>query len=186
MLEDPQIIQLYMDRDTRAIEETDTKYGRYCTRIALNILESSGDAEECVNDTYFRTWDSIPPQKPDSFSSFLGRIVRNISLDRYRYNHAQKRFGKMDVLLSELEDCIPTGNLTEELFEAGEVSGIINNFLGTLEKQRRVIFVRRYWYSQSIREIARAYGMTEGQVKSILFRLRSALRATLEKEGVHL
>ncbi|MEA4964242.1 MAG: sigma-70 family RNA polymerase sigma factor [Oscillospiraceae bacterium] len=186
MLEDPQIIQLYWDRDTRAIAETDVKYGRLCNHIAMNILENVGDAEECVNDTYYRAWDAIPPQRPESFSSFLGRIVRNIALDRYRYNHARKRSGKMDVLLSELEDCIPSGTRTEELFEAGEVSALIDRFLDTLEKQRRNIFVRRYWYSQPIREIARACGMTEGQVKSILFRLRNLLRTALEKEGVAL
>jgi len=185
MLEDAQIVQLYWDRDTSAISETDSKYGRYCSKIAINILQSTGDAEECVNDTYYKVWDTIPPQRPASFPPFLGKIVRNLALDRYRYHHAQKRNGRMDVLLSELENCLPAADIAESALEAGIVTDVINEFLGGLNKQKRVIFVRRYWYSQSIREIAKAFDMSEGQVKSVLFRLRNGLRAALEKEGVH-
>ena len=184
MLEDSQIIQLYWDRDTSAIAETDAKYGAYCMKIAYNILDSGSDAEECVNDTYYKTWDTIPPQRPEAFPPFLGKIVRNIALDRYRYNHAQKRSGKMDSVLSELEDCIPAGDTTVEQFEASAVSEIINRYLAKLSKEKRIIFVRRYWYSQSIRDIAKAFAMSEGQVKSILFRLRNGLKEALEKEGV--
>lgn len=184
MLDDSRIIQLYWDRNPGAITETDAKYGGYCMKIAYNILDSASDSEECVNDTYYRTWESIPPQRPDSFPPFLGKIVRNIALDRYRYNHAQKRFGKMDAMLSELEDCIPSGDTTVERFEADVVSESINHYLGTLSKEKRIIFVRRYWYSQSIRDIAKSFCMSEGQVKSILFRLRNGLKEALEKEGV--
>jgi len=186
MLEDNQIIQLYWDRDSAAITETERKYGAYCKKIARNILESEDDSEECVNDTYLRTWETIPPQRPEVFPPFLGKIVRNIALDRYRYNHAQKRFAKMDSLLSEMEDCIPSGDTTQELYEAALVSDIINRFLSGLSKEKRIIFVRRYWYAQSIRDISKAFGMNEGQVKSILFRLRSGLKDALEREGVQL
>lgn len=185
MLEDAQIIQLYWDRDTSAISETDMKYGKYCNKIAMNILSSTGDAEECVNDTYYKTWDTIPPQRPEIFPPFLGKIVRNLALDRYRYNTAQKRNGKMDVLLSELENCIPSACTAEDTLEASVVTDVLNDYLAGLSKQKRIIFVQRYWYSQSIREIAKHFAMTEGQVKSILFRLRSGLRDALEKEGVH-
>lgn len=184
MLEDAQIIQLYWDRDTSAISETDQKYGRYCKKIAMNILQNSGDAEECVNDTYYKTWDTIPPQRPAVFPPFLGKIVRNLALDRYRYNNAQKRSGRMDVLLSELENCLPADGSVEDALEGTVVTAVIDEFLGTLSRQKRMIFVRRYWYAQSIREIARAFDLSEGQVKSILFRLRGSLREALEKEGV--
>jgi len=184
MLEDREIIQLYWDRDTNAISETDVKYGPYCMKIANNILDNGNDAEECVNDTYYKTWDTIPPQRPEVFPPFLGKIIRNIALDRYRYNHAQKRTGKMDDMLSELEDCIPDGDTTVEQFEANFVTDVINRYLATLSKEKRIIFVRRYWYAQSIREIAKSFSMNEGQVKSILFRLRSGLKDALQKEGV--
>jgi len=184
MLEDIQIIDLYWNRDPSAITETEVKYGAYCMKIANNILENGSDAEECVNDTYLRTWETIPPQRPEVFPPFLGKIVRNIALDRYRYHHAQKRFGKMDAMLSELEDCIPEGDTTAEHLEAKIVSAVINRYLAGLSKEKRMIFVRRYWYAQPIREIAKSFCMNEGQVKSILFRLRSGLKAALEKEGV--
>jgi len=184
MLEDAQIIQLYWDRDMSAISETDVKYGKYCTKIAMNILSSGCDAEECVNDTYHKTWDSIPPQRPEVFPPFLGKIVRNLALDRYRYHTAQKRNGKMDVLLSELEHCLPVAESVEDAMDASVVSDVINRYLEGLSRQKRVIFVQRYWYSQSIREIAKQFAMTEGQVKSILFRLRNGLREALEREGV--
>ena len=184
MLEDSQIIGMYWARDPDAISETDVKYGKYCTRIAVNILESRNDAEECVNDTYLKTWDTIPPQRPESFPAFLGRIIRNIALDRYRYNNAQKRSSKMDVMFSELEGCIPATCRAEEVLELHEVTEIINTFLASLSEEKRIIFVQRYWYAQPLRDIASKFGMTEGQVKSILHRLRSALRKALEKEGV--
>lgn len=184
MLEDLQIIDLFWARDPAAITETENKYGSYCMKIANNILDNGSDAEECVNDTYLRTWETIPPQRPEVFPPFLGKIVRNIALDRYRYHHAQKRFGKIDAMLSELEDCIPDGDTTAEHLEASIVTDVINSYLAGLSKEKRLIFVRRYWYSQSIREIAKAFCMNEGQVKSILFRLRGGLKLALEKEGV--
>ena len=186
MLEDAQIIQIYWDRDQEAISETDRKYGRYCAKIARSILADDGDTEECVNDTYYRTWDSIPPQRPLSFPPFLGKIVRNLALDRYRYNTAQKRNRHMDVLLSELENCLPAAGGAEEALEAGVVTEIINRYLDGLSRRKRILFVRRYWYSQSIRELAETFGMTEGQTKSALYRLRGGLREALEKEGVSL
>ena len=184
MLEDSQIIGLYWARDDSAITETDRKYGAYCSRIAVNILQSRSDAEECVNDTYLKTWDTIPPQRPESFPAFLGRIIRNIALDRYRRSHAKKRGCGMDIMLSELEGCIPAGSRPEEICDLHMVTEIIDRFLAGLSREKRILFVRRYWYAQSVRELADGCGMTEGQVKSTLFRLRGALRSALEKEGV--
>lgn len=184
MLEDHEIIGLYWARDDSAISETDCKYGAYCSRIAVNILNSRSDAEECVNDTYLKTWNTIPPQRPESFPSFLGRIIRNIALDRYRYRHAQKRDGRMEIMLSELEGCLPGQSRAEEACELHAVTEIINHFLAGLSREKRVMFVQRYWYAQPIREIAAQLGISEGQVKSTLFRLRGTLRRALEQEGV--
>ena len=186
MLEDEQIIQLYWDRDTAAILETEEKYGRYCGKIAMNILQSASDAEECVNDTYYKTWDTIPPQRPALFPPFLGKIVRNLALDRYRYNHAQKRGQRMEVIFSELENCLSSGDFAEEALEASVVTEAIDRYLAGLSSKKRILFVQRYWYAQSIHEIARAFDMSEGQVKSTLFRLRNGLRDALKKEGVEL
>lgn len=184
MLDDSVIIGLFWSRDPEAISETAKKYDPYCRKIAGNILPDPGDAEECVNDSYLRVWDSIPPQRPTCFSAFLGRIVRNVSLDRYRFNHAQKRGTGTDALFSELEDCIPSAFRTEDYAEAGELKELLNRFLKEQSREKRIVFVQRYWYAQPIREIARERGMTEAQVKSMLFRMRNELRNVLEREGV--
>ena len=185
MLEDAQIIQLYWDRDMSAISETDVKYGKYCTKIAMNILSSGCDAEECVNDTYHKTWDTIPPQRPEVFPPFLGKIVRNLALDRYRYHTAQKRNGKMDVLLSELEHCLPVAESVEDAMDASVVSDVINRYLEGLSRQKRVIFVQRYWYGAQVREIAQTLGLREKTVSARLRRLRDRLQKSLKKEGFH-
>lgn len=180
-MDDNLIIDLYWQRDQRAISETGAKYGAYCHSIAYGVLQDSQDAEECVNDTWLRAWDSMPPQRPGKLSAFLGRITRNLALDRYDYNHAAKRSGPFDQLLSELSDCIPS---QRDDYAQLELTQLLNQFLRGLPEDRRNLFLRRYWYCESLQELAKRYHMSESAVKSSLFRTRNKLKAYLEKEGV--
>jgi len=151
----------------------------------MNILNNKEDAEECVNDTYLRAWNAIPPQRPTVFSSFLGRITRNLSLDRYKARKAQKRsVDETALLLSELEDCIPSNNDVESEAEMGILEEIIDRFLSAIGKDDRVFFVRRYWFADSIAGITERFKVSESRVKTSLFRTRNKLREYLEKEGV--
>ena len=184
-MEDSQIIELYWARDQRAIDETQGKYGAFLHQLAWNILRSHGDAEECVNDTYLRTWNAIPPTRPTVFRAWLGRIARNLSLDRWKQASAQKRGGdSLEILLGELDACVPTPHSTETALEDLEIAGLISAFLRQLPRESRVIFLGRYWYGRTVAEIARGLGCGEGKVKSSLFRTRNALRAYLEREEV--
>ena len=184
-MEDTEIIDLYWQRDQRAIHETSGKYGGFLTGIAWNILRSHGDAEECVNDTYLRAWNAIPPARPSAFRAWLGRIVRNLSLDRWKQSRTARRGGDgMEVLLGELSDCVPAPHGTEKALEDQEIASLISGFLRRQSTENRVIFLRRYWYGQSLSEIAGALGCGEGKVKSALFRTRRALRVYLEQEEV--
>lgn len=186
-MDDQQIIDLYWTRSERAISETAGKYGPFLWRIAWNILRSHGDAEECVNDTYLRTWNAIPPTRPTAFQAWLGRITRNLSLDRWKAARAQSRGGdQMEVLLGDLDDCVPAPRGTETALEDQEIAALISAFLRQLPAERRVIFLRRYWYGQDLAAIAQERGCTVGKVKSSLFRTRNALRVYLEKEEVFL
>lgn len=186
-MEDHAIIALYWARQERALEETDSKYGGYCRTIAYNILRNREDSEECVNDTWLRAWNAMPPQKPGILSSFLGKITRNLSLDRYKHSHAGKRgSGQLPLALDELEDCIPAAQDVEELVELKELSRILDRFLRSLPEKEACVFLRRYWFVDSTREIALRYQMAEGSVKSTLYRTRQKLRAHLEKAGVAL
>ncbi len=183
-MEDERLIELFWNRSENAILETATKYGLYLQKISMNILKSAEDAKECVNDTYFKVWNSIPPQRPGMFQSWIGRIARNISFDRYKREHAQKRGGKgFDILLSELADCIPDQNSGKES-EDEEIREILNLFLQELKKESRMIFVRRYWYGDSIGEIALRFELKESKVKTSLYRSRNRLRTHLEKGGI--
>ena len=181
-MEDNKIIELYFSRDELALIETENKYGKYLRYISANILHSKQSAEECVNDTYQITWDTIPPKKPEKFSAYLGKITRNLSISRLSYENAQKRNRKTDLLLSELEDCIPDkkGDFTRNI----ELKDAINGFLKTLSRQERILFVRRYWYASSIKEIEIAYGLKESAIKVNLYRMRKRLKEYLEKEGI--
>lgn len=184
-MEDHQIIQLYWDRDQSAIAETDGKYGSFLHSLSWNILRSHNDAEECVNDTYLRTWNSIPPTRPTAFRAWLGRIARNLSLDRWKLSTAEKRGGAgADLLLGELEDCVPSPRDTEKTLEDQEIAALISTFLRTLTAENRWMFLRRYWYGESISDIARQLRCGDGRVKSALHRTRGALRRYLEQEGV--
>lgn len=180
-MEDELILDLYWKRSETAISETELKYGRYCRSIAYNVLQSNEDTEECVNDTWLRAWESIPPQRPNRLSAFLGRITRNLALDRYDYNHAAKRSASFDLLLSELNECIPD---TRDDYARAELTQILETFLRSLPRDRRNLFLRRYWHCEPIDELSRRYGMSVSSVKSTLFRIRNKLKVYLEKEGV--
>jgi len=182
-MDDSGIIDLYWSRNDEAILETERKYGRLCRSIAGRVLGSDEDAEECVNDAFLHAWNSIPPERPNVLSAFLSKIVRNLALDRYRYNHAQKRQGEVDALFSEMDECIPDKTGTEQQVEAGLLTEAINSFLAKLPQKKRIAFVRRYWYACSLKETADMAGTTEAQMKSMLFRIRKDLKEYLEKEG---
>lgn len=183
-MEDEQIIALYMERSEHAITETDTKYGKYCYSIAYNLLHNAEDAGESVNDTYLEAWNSIPPHNPNVLSAFLGKITRRLSVDRWRNNHAAKRGGgEYPLLLDELNECIPAKNTVEEQIELKELAETVNRFLLGLSTEKQQVFLRRYWYADSIETIAGKYGFTVGKVKSMLFHTREALRVHLKKEG---
>ena len=182
-MEDTGIIDLYWARDERAVEETERKYGAYCRSVSYRILKNRQDVEECVNDTYVKAWTVMPPQRPFALGAFLARIVRNLSLNYYRAGHAQRRGGgQVPLLLEELQDCAADG--PEQLLEAAELSRLLDRFLRQLPQKDCCVFLRRYWYMDSMEEIARRYHIPLGSVKSILFRTRQKLREYLVKEGI--
>ena len=186
-MEDSAIIELYWSRDQRAIEETAGKYGPFLHSLVWNILHSRGDAEECVNDTYLRAWNAIPPTRPAVLRAWLGRIARNLSLDRWKEGRTQKRGGgAVEVLLGELDDCVPAPHGVEKQLEDQEIAALISAFLRRLSAESRGIFLRRYWYGQDLADIAAELRCGVGKVKSSLFRTRKALRDYLEKEGIAL
>lgn len=184
-MEDRQIIALFWDRSEKAISETDHKYGRYCHYIANHILQNEEDAAECVNDTYLRAWNAIPPQRPNHLRTFLGKIVRNLALNRWEQKSAEKRgAGQIPQVLEELSECLSSGDSTEQIIDQIVLRDLLNEFLASLKPDARKIFVRRYWYMSSIQEIATAYGMTESKVTVTLCRTRQKLARLLEKEGM--
>ncbi len=182
-MEDSKIIQLYWDRDPDAVAVTAEQYGSYCTVIACNILGNLQDAEECVNDTWLGAWNAIPPNRPKGLAAFLGKITRNLSLDRYRYNTAQKRNSNLTVALEELEQCASGGENVESIMDRKELVLAINDFLSRLSQQKRGIFICRYWYFDSISDIAVRYGVTQNNVSVILNRLRQQLKVYLVNRG---
>lgn len=182
---DAEIIELYFARDEQAIVSTQEKYGKYCFHIALNILFDREDSEECVNDTWMRTWNAIPPRRPDKMQIFLGTITRNLAFDRYKSRRAQKRGGgNIEVALDELSECIPSADTIEELMVAAELEQMIHGFLRSLPEKECNVFLRRYWYVEEYQEIADRYRMNLNTVKSLLFRVRGKLKAYLEQEGI--
>ncbi len=183
-MEDFQIINLYWNRDEEAVRETAEKYGRLLQHVSYQILSDYEDSEECVNDTYKRAWDSMPPQKPSSLSAYLGRIIRNLSINRWHQKHAKKRDSGAAVLLSELSDCVPAGQTPEEAIEGAMLTEIIGGWLETLSREDRVLFVRRYWYCDNLEKLAKEYLTTANKLAGRLFRMRKKLREVLEKEGV--
>ena len=180
-MDDKQIIRLFFERSEQAITELSQKYGDLCMKIARSILNDPQDAEECVNDAWLGAWNSIPPQSPDPLRSYICRIVRNHALKKYRANTALKRGNQFEVSLSELEDCIPDNSLDEQL-AVNELSAQIDAFLSALPKDDRVMFVKRYWFSESLSEIADAFHITENNVSVRLGRIRGKLHQYLDRK----
>ena len=184
-MDDRQIIELYNERSEAAISATADKYGKYCYSVAYHILYNEQDSEECVNDTYLRTWETIPPQCPVNLPAFLGKITRNLALNRYRYYVREKRgCGQIPLVLDELQECVPAVNSTEQAVEEKHLVEVLNRFTHELPVEKRMMFVRRYWYLSSIGEIAEDFEISEGKVKMTLLRIRNKLKQTLEKEGI--
>ena len=184
-MEDNKIIELYWKRDQSAISETQQKYGKLCHYVAYNILQNDEDAKECENDTYVKAWDSIPPNSPDILSAFLSRITRNIAIDTYRRNRAKKRGnGEYEQVVEELNNCILSKDDIESVADNLTIKTALNQFLGSLPAKNRKIFMRRYWYMNSIKEIAADFSVSESNVKMTLLRMRNDLKAFLEKEGI--
>lgn len=183
-MEDTQIIDLYWCRDQGAVMATGEKYGSFLHALSWNILRSHHDAEECVNDTYLRAWNAIPPERPNALRAWLGRITRNLSLDRWKAGRAQSRGAGLELLLGELDECVPDRRGTEQLLEEQALAELVSRFLRTRTADDRYMFLRRYWYGEDIAAIAGALRCGESRVKSALFRTRKALRTFLEQEGI--
>lgn len=184
-MEDTQIVALFFSRSEEAISETSKKYGSYLKTIACNILPSSEDAEEIINDVYLAAWDSIPPKRPPVLKYYLSRIVRNLCFKRVEYLTAGKRCGNADILLSELEECIPdTCRDMEQILEAKELGQLLNHFLGTMNPSDRKLFLSRYYYAMTAPQLAEKYGCSIRQVKYRLGKMRKELKHTLQNGGM--
>lgn len=184
-MDDRDIVPLYWERSDRAIPETERKYGAYCTRIACNILGDRRDAEECVNDAYLKLWNSIPPHRPSFLKGFVGKIVRNLSINRYNYGQAAKRGGgELEAVLDELTSVV--SDSVEQEIDRRELIKEINCFLGQLSAKNRSVFLCRYWYFESIASIAARFGMRENNVSVTLARLRDKLKKYLSERGFEL
>ena len=184
-MEDSQIVELYWQRQDQAIAESDRKYGPYCGSIAKNICGNPEDAEECVSDTWLTAWNQIPPRRPSVLSAFFGTITRNAAINRVRAMKREKRGGgQMDLVLSELEQCIPAPDNVEQEIESRELAGAVRSFVSGLKAGERDIFLGRYYYLASTAEIARRLGCSQSKVKTTLYRLRNRLAAYLKEEGL--
>lgn len=184
MTDDKRIPELFFDRSEEAIQELDRKYGKLCHKLSFNILGSRQDAEECVNDAYFGAWNAIPPARPNPLLAYVCRIVRNISLNAYYKKEAAKRGSRCTVALEELEDCLEAPNTVEDSVEGKELVRLIEDFLDTLTPENRMIFMRRYWFCDSHRDIAAAAGLAEKNVSVRLARIREKLKAYLMEREV--
>jgi len=184
-MEDAKIIELFFSRSEEAITETASKYGKLCLSIAGNILGNAEDSEECVNDTYLGLWNIIPPQRPSNLMAFICKITRNLSLKKLEHNLAKKRDTHITISLSELEEVLPDKAICDK-FDDEEIGRIISEFLKKEKPDSRNIFIRKYWYFDSVSDIAKRYKFSESKVKSMLFHTRSRLRKYLIKEGVHI
>lgn len=183
-MEDNQIIELYWNRSENAILETDKKYGKYCDYIAYNILQNKEDSKECVNDTYLNTWNAIPPQRPNVLKLFLARITRNLAINQYKRKNAKKREQTMEIVLEELQECSSNTSIEQEL-QYTELVKNINNFLENLSIEKRKIFLERYWYFETIKEICSKNKMSESNVKTTLLRIRQQLKEHLKEDDIY-
>lgn len=182
-MEDEKIIELFWNRSEQAVSELSAKYGRLCSHIAIRILSNKEDAEECENDTWMRVWNSIPPTRPQILSAYVARIVRNLALSRLQYNARKKRHAPIELLFSELEECLPdTANV--EAAADDTVRQSINLFLGNLDDRTRILFIRRYFCGESVRELAQIFSLKESSVSTKLNRVRQQLKYHLEREGI--
>lgn len=182
-MEDSEIVELYLERSERAVAETAAKYGGYCRTIAYNVLRSAPDADETVNDAYLALWDCVPPHRPQSLAAFLGKIVRRIAINRLKSNLTAGRGGGDSTLpIDELEECIPSGASAESLAEENALSAAVSAYLRALPDTKRRVFVCRYWYSYSVKDIAKRSGFSETKVSNMLSRMRKGLKQYLEKE----
>ena len=181
-MEDTAIIELYWARNEDALTQSDRKYGPMCRSLAYNILTDRQDSEECVNDTWHRAWNTMPPQWPDSLRAYLGRIVRNLSISRLRQRTAQKRGGS-NTLFSELEDCLPSSIRVDQELDVKELSAAISRWLRTLDADDRVLFVRRYWYGEPLHVLASQWSLDPNRLAKRMLKLRRSLRQSLDQEG---
>ncbi len=183
-MDDREIVELYFKRSEKAIEESDKKYGMHCYCIANRILNDEEDAKEIVNDTYLKAWNTIPPNKPSSLYSYLGMLCRQLSLNKYKEKTRKKRGGHtVDIAIYELENCLASESVSD-IWDKKYLGSILNRFLEELPKRNRMIFIRRYWYMDSISTISKSFAVSEASVKIILFRTRQRLKKYLKKEGI--
>lgn len=185
-MEDSRILDLFWARDEEAVSAVSAKYGPYCRTIARNLLGNAEDTEECLNDTWHQAWQRIPPQRPQHLKPWLGKVVRGIAINRWNRNHAEKRGSGLDLLLSELEDCIPGGAEPEKAVEDAELGAAISRWLRTLPQEDRVLFVRRYWHGVALNTLADEAGIPSNKLAQRMFRLRRSLRTALEKEDIRI
>lgn len=185
-MSEQEILGLFAERNEAAIKRCEESYGAYCRTISYRILKDEGEVAECVNDTWFQAWQAIPPAQPQNLGAYLAKIVRNLSLNRYRSTHRKKReAGRVAVSLEELAECVPaTGETLEQTVEKGRLGEIISGFLRELPKEERVMFVRRYFYMDSVAEVADFLGCSESKVKTTMFRCRKRLQEVLIREEV--
>lgn len=184
-MDDLQIIELYFARDEQAIKATDDKYGNLCLHIAINILSSQEDSDECVNDTYLNVWNKIPPTRPNNFKAFLCKITRNLSMKKLETANAMKRTPTAILSLEEIEEIVPDSSISPEISDE-DLGKLISAFLRKQNKDARNVFLRKYWFFDSISDIAERYAFSESKVKSMLYHTRNKLRDYLEKEGYKL
>lgn len=184
-MEDLRIIELFFERDEQAIKETEAKYGKLCHHIAYNILSDYADSEECVNDTYLGAWNAIPPTKPENLMAFLAKIARNQALKRLEYRKREKRSAEVMLTLNELAEVIADDRYAPDVSDE-EVGRLISRFLRSQKEDVRNVFLRKYYYFDSIEEIAGRYSYTESKVKNMLFRTRNKLKKFLIKEGIEI
>ncbi len=185
-MEDKDIIDMYWARSETAVSETEKKYGRYCHYIARKVLCNDSDAEEIVNDAYMKVWNTIPPQRPTSLKSYVGMIARQLAFNAYESKKAKKRGGQLESVLDELSECIPDSSGSEDIGDSIALRDALNKFIKSLPRKTGAVFMRRYWYSSSVCEIAEEYRMKENHVNVLLFNTRKKLKTFLEKEGFEL
>ncbi len=185
-MEDREIVELYWQRSDRAVQESEKKYGPWCRTIARNIVADPRDAEECVSDTWLRAWNAMPPQRPKLLRPWLGKVVRNLAINRWEKNRAQKRYAGVELLLDELSEAIPSPQTVERTLEARELGELISAWLRDLPAQDRKLFLRRYWNGEALKDLAGPLGESQEQLAQRTFRLRRALKTELERNGVSL